>query len=256
TTGKQIWDAKYAPLGAINYGIGGDRTEHVIWRIDNGELDGLRPQLVVVYIGSNNLPTHSNNSEIVRGVDTVITKIHEKVPSANILLVGFFPRGDMNPVSDLLRRVISISDTLEPMPCSPSLDRINEELYMGDKLHLNLDGSNLAQNPWTPQIRNEQWWLDRHQQILNSTASLGSQIKIVFIGSSLVENWANEGRPVWEANYAPLGAINYGPWRDRTEHVLWRIANGELDGLTPKVVVVYIGSNNVPVNTVDDIVRA
>ncbi|ODM92803.1 Platelet-activating factor acetylhydrolase IB subunit gamma [Orchesella cincta] len=110
-------------------------------------------------------------------------------------------------------------------------------------------------NPWTPAIRNEQWWLDRHQQILDSTANLGNQIKIVFIGSSLVEYWANEGRPVWEANYAPLGAINYGIGGDRTEHLLWRIANGELDGLTLKVVVLYIGSNNVPVNTVDDIVR-
>ncbi|CAL8118026.1 unnamed protein product [Orchesella dallaii] len=155
--GRQIWDAKYAPLGAINYGIGGDRTEHVIWRIDNGELDGLRPQLVVVYIGSNNVPVHSNNSEIVRGVDTVITKIHEKVPDANILYLGFFPRGDVNPISNTLARIVDITDSLETIVdgdtqrrshvfdifsslAPPSMDRINEEFYQGDKLHLNSDG--------------------------------------------------------------------------------------------------------------------
>lgn len=104
----------------------------------------------------------------------------------------------------------------------------------------------VAQKPWDPVPRNEGWWLDRHQQILNYTASLGSQIKIVFLGSSIVENWANEGRPVWEQNYAPLGAINYGIGGDQTQHVLWRIQEGELDGLTPKLVVLYIGSNNVP----------
>jgi len=41
-----------------------------------------------------------------------------------------------------------------------------------------------------------------------------------------MEYWNNEGKPVWESNYAPVGAINYGIGGDMTQHVLWRIANG------------------------------
>lgn len=119
-----------------------------------------------------------------------------------------------------------------------------------------LVSATLAQQPWEPAARNEQWWLDRHRQFLESTSRLGDQIKIVFLGSSLVENWGNEGRPVWEANYPQLGAINYGIGGDKTENVLWRIQEGELDGLNPKLVVLYIGSNNVPVvPSNDDVVR-
>lgn len=133
------------------------RTEHVLWRIAEGEFDGLSPKLVVVYIGSNNVPVHPNNDDIVRGVDTVISKIHEKVPQANILLLGFFPRGDIRPVNNILVRIIDISSKLRNLVdgdnsrrshfldifdslAPPSLDRINEEFYMGDKLHLNKDG--------------------------------------------------------------------------------------------------------------------
>jgi len=157
SNGREIWDAKYAPIGCVNYGIGGDRTENVIWRVADGELDGLNPKLVVVYIGSNNVPGNSNNDEIVRGVDTVITKIHEKVPNANILLLGFFPRGDVNPVRNTLARIVDISTKLRNLVdgdtrrrshfldifdslAPPSMDRIHEQFYMGDKLHLNRDG--------------------------------------------------------------------------------------------------------------------
>ncbi|CAL8117908.1 unnamed protein product [Orchesella dallaii] len=156
STAKDLWDSKYVPLGAVNYGIRGDRTENVLWRIENGELDGLSPKLVVIYIGSNNVPRNTQQ-ETVKGVDTVIEKLHEKLPNANLLFVSFFPRADRNPVPDTLKKIRNITDTLEPLingdtrrksnfldifwSLAPeSLDGIYEEYYRDDKLHMNKDG--------------------------------------------------------------------------------------------------------------------
>lgn len=53
--GQPIFNRYYAPLGVANYGIAGDQTQHVLWRIQNGEVSGLNPRLVVLKIGTNNL---------------------------------------------------------------------------------------------------------------------------------------------------------------------------------------------------------
>jgi len=156
TTAKDLWDSKYVPLGAVNYGIRADRTEHVLWRIENGEFDGLNPKLVVIYIGSNNAPVNTE-ADTVRGVNTVIDKLHEKLPETNLLLVGFFPRGDRSPVRDMLTKIRNISETLESLvdgdderrsyfldffwSLAPrNMSRIYEEYYREDKLHMNRDG--------------------------------------------------------------------------------------------------------------------
>src|SRR5262249_30593632 len=55
TAGKATWDRLFAPLGAVNLGVGEDRVENVLWRVRNGALDGLHPQAVVLLIGTNNL---------------------------------------------------------------------------------------------------------------------------------------------------------------------------------------------------------
>ncbi len=156
STGKEVWDAKYAPIGAINYGIRGDRTEHVLWRIANGELDGLSPKLVVIYIGGNNVPRNTEE-DVVRGVNAVIDKLHEKLPNSNLLFISFFPNGHRPPVKVALTKIRNITDTLKPIIegnaarrahfldlfwsyAPASLDRIYEELYQDDKLHQNLQG--------------------------------------------------------------------------------------------------------------------
>lgn len=159
TTAKEIWDAKYAPLGAVNYGIRSDRTEHVLWRIQNGEFDGLSPKLVVIYIGSNNVPLFTEE-ECVRGVNAVIDKLHEKLPNTNLLFIGFFPRGDRLPVFNMLEKIRNVTDTVKPMIdgdasrnahfidlfwsyAPESMDSIHEEFYRTDKLHQNLLGYEL-----------------------------------------------------------------------------------------------------------------
>ncbi len=56
--GKSVWDKHYAPLGAYNYGIGGDTTQNVLWRIQNHELDGINPKVLVLKIGKKKMNTY------------------------------------------------------------------------------------------------------------------------------------------------------------------------------------------------------
>ena len=86
------------------------------------------------------------------------------------------------------------------------------------------------------------WWMPRHEGKL--AAKNAEQINIVFIGDSITHGFENKGKEMWEKYYAPRGALNLGFSGDRTEHVLWRIDHGELDGISPKLAVLMIGTNN------------
>ena len=97
TAGQATWDRHYAPRRAANFGIGGDRTQHLLWRIENGEVDGIKPRVVVLMAGTNNL---GNNTEeqVIEGVGAVVTRLRSKLPEAKVLLLGIFPRGaSLNP---------------------------------------------------------------------------------------------------------------------------------------------------------------
>lgn len=87
----QIWDRYFGRYDPANFGVGGDRTEHVLWRIENGELDRIRPKVVVLLIGTNNIGDPAD--DIGRGVLKVVERIHQKLPKSRLLLMGIFPRG-------------------------------------------------------------------------------------------------------------------------------------------------------------------
>jgi lysophospholipase L1-like esterase len=82
----------YANLKVANFGIGGDRTENILWRLDHGELDGISPKVVVLLIGTNNLGHNYTVEDTVNGVGDVVRAIQAKSPTSRILLMGIFPR--------------------------------------------------------------------------------------------------------------------------------------------------------------------
>ncbi len=92
SNGKEVWAKYYGKLNAANFGISGDQTQHVLWRIQNGELDGISPKVVVLMIGTNNL-TRYPAAAIVRADKLIVERIHEKLPNTKVLLLGIFPRG-------------------------------------------------------------------------------------------------------------------------------------------------------------------
>jgi lysophospholipase L1-like esterase len=90
--GKDVWHERFAPLKAANFGIGGDRTQHVLWRLRDGkELEGISPKVVVLMIGTNNMATNTAE-QIVQGVTAVVDELKHQLPQGKILLLGIFPR--------------------------------------------------------------------------------------------------------------------------------------------------------------------
>jgi lysophospholipase L1-like esterase len=90
---KDIWDKAFGQYTPANFGIGGDRTQHVLWRIQNGELDGIKPKAAVLMIGTNNVATDTAEG-IAKGITVIVETIRAKQPQAKILLLAVFPRGD------------------------------------------------------------------------------------------------------------------------------------------------------------------
>ncbi|HVS52888.1 MAG TPA: GDSL-type esterase/lipase family protein [Opitutaceae bacterium] len=112
--GKAVWDANFAPLHAANFGISADRTQHVLWRLEHGEVDGLNPKVVVLLIGTNNTGVETNGSprnttdEAIQGITLVVHTLLTRLPHSKILLLGLFPRADPKgppPGSDAIKQI-------------------------------------------------------------------------------------------------------------------------------------------------------
>src|SRR6185503_19624757 len=84
---KEVWAKYYAQRKAVNLGIGGDRTQHVLWRLVNAPLDGVKPKAAVVMIGTNNSNAEDNTpGQIVDGIAAIVAKLRERLPNTKILL--------------------------------------------------------------------------------------------------------------------------------------------------------------------------
>jgi len=109
--GVNVWNKYYAPQHAANFGIGGDRTQHVLWRIENGELDGIKPKVTVLMIGTNN----SNNdpaADIAKAIKMIIDDIHAKLPDTKILLLAIFPRNKPADKPAQLETIKQVNDII------------------------------------------------------------------------------------------------------------------------------------------------
>ena len=113
-SGKAVWDEYYGSRNAVNLGIGGDRTQHVLWRLDDGNIDGINPKAAVIMIGTNNSNGQDNTaSEISDGIRAIVAKLRSELPGVEVLVLDIFPRGaNTNPqrgkilqVNQIVRRV-------------------------------------------------------------------------------------------------------------------------------------------------------
>lgn len=154
----EVWNEYYAKYQPANFGISGDKTEHVLWRIDHGELDGLDPQVLVLMIGTNNTGG-SSAAEITAGIQAIIQRIQTKLPKTKILLLGIFPRGPRKSKEGIwddgvtrMEKIRSINQelakmengrTLRYLDITPKLlgdDGKIPDAIMPDQLHPNTEG--------------------------------------------------------------------------------------------------------------------
>ena len=87
----ELWQREFGQWSPANFGIGGDRTQNLLWRITHGELAGIHPRVVVLLIGTNNIGDESAN--VAAGVAAVVGAVRSALPESRILLLGLFPRG-------------------------------------------------------------------------------------------------------------------------------------------------------------------
>ncbi|MCE9554783.1 MAG: GDSL family lipase [Planctomycetes bacterium] len=90
--GRKVWEEFYSKRNAVNLGISGDQTQHVLWRLDHGNIDGIKPKLAVLMIGTNNSGGNTSQ-EIADGVKAVVEKLRAKLPETKVLVLAIFPRG-------------------------------------------------------------------------------------------------------------------------------------------------------------------
>lgn len=100
-------------------------------------------------------------------------------------------------------------------------------------------------SPWIPAPNTQQdwmpWsWMERFQENVANSRVNGSNINVLFYGDSIIEGWGWNSA-LWQQSFGHLGAANYGIGGDGTQNVLWRIINGEVDNISPRVVVLMIG---------------
>ena len=139
---QPVWNQFFAPRKAINLGFGGYRTEHILWNIKNGELDGQSPKVLVLEIGTNNVdekhyPTRHTAGQLAGGIEAIIKTIREKLPETKIIVLRSFPGcyDGPNPTSHraILERASDIVSKLAD----------EKHIFYCDVNHvfLNLDGS-------------------------------------------------------------------------------------------------------------------
>lgn len=92
--GKEVWEQYYADRNAINAGISGERTQHLLWRVENSNLKSAPPKLIVVLIGTNNLPPRNTPEETAGGIIKNVKKLRADLPNTKILLMAILPRGE------------------------------------------------------------------------------------------------------------------------------------------------------------------
>lgn len=147
--GKEVWARSYAPLNALNIGIGGDTTRQTLWRIEHEALAELKPKVVVLMIGVNNIFTGTgDDEEIARGVEEVVKQLRARLPASKILLAGILPLGNEAQSA----RAAHINKTIAGLASGPVrfLDltsvftgpdgKVKPELYTADLVHLSAAG--------------------------------------------------------------------------------------------------------------------
>jgi beta-glucosidase len=92
--GKDVWNKYYGKRNAVNLGIGGDGVEHVLWRLEHGNIDGISPKLAVLMIGTNNCMSPAE--KIAEGIKRIVEKLRTSLPQTKVLILAIFPRADQS----------------------------------------------------------------------------------------------------------------------------------------------------------------
>ena len=159
-----IWNLHFQPLRAANFGIGGDSTHEILWRLRNGELKVVRPRVVVLLAGTNNISMWETPKQIAKSIAKIVSEIRQRSPDTKILIQGIFPFGRLvNRQRNNVKRINELLAHLDDKKYVFFLDFGNKFLnkdgtisqeVMPDFLHLGRQGYLIGAAAIKPTVHN------------------------------------------------------------------------------------------------------
>jgi len=169
--GRAIWEKDYAPRHALDFGIGGDKTQNVLWRLNNMDVQALKPKVAVILIGTNN--TANNSHEIADGVKAVLGNTEEVFPGVKIILVSIMPNGRANEKmmqANSIIRSFADDSTVYYLDLVPLMPEVTTTAPDG-KTETNFKG--LGRDDLHPDASGYQIWADAMEPLLSKLLSGG-----------------------------------------------------------------------------------
>ncbi|WP_082061868.1 GDSL-type esterase/lipase family protein [Xanthomonas sp. GPE 39] len=273
------WQTFYGVRGALDLGVDGDATEHVMWRLQHGELDGIQPKVAMLLLRTAAEDHDMRSAEdTVLGIDALVATLEQRLPKTRILLLGVLPGSGSAQARarvDAVNRMLAVHygehprvtylDVVAALPgdapsastpqaqqrlaeaIEPTLARLLDAPPQVPLAAMSEVNTALIPVPWLEQDSYD--WYARHHAALAQGRPL--QPQIVLLGDSITHFWGGpplatrvNGAQAWQRTFGSARVLNLGFGWDRTQNVLWRLRQGELDGLAPRWVVINIGTNN------------
>ena len=161
------WRQNFFGWNAGNFGWGADRTENILWRLENGELDGVNPKVIVIQAGTNNIGEQSGDAtkvaDITRGLAAILEVCRQKAPTATIILTALFPRNDNMAVMPEIDRV---NADLARLADGRNVRHLNVNERLADKDGWLLPGMMNERDKLHPTLAGYQVWADGLKPIL------------------------------------------------------------------------------------------
>lgn len=164
------WQKNFHGWNAADFGWGADRVENILWRLENGELDGINPKVIVLLAGTNNvgnkLPPEGIDAaadSISNGIRAVLKAMREKAPNAVVILTAIFPRNDNMAV---LPEIAKINANLAKMADGRTIRYLNVNDKLADSAGKLYDGMMSPRDKLHPALNGYQVWADALKPIL------------------------------------------------------------------------------------------
>lgn len=153
------WNQNFHGWNAANFGWGADSIQHMLWRLKNGELDGVNPKVIVILAGTNNVGRIPGNdakvAEVTKGLKALIDICREKAPGATIVVTAIFPRNDSLAVIPTIKR---INENIARLADGKTIRFLNVNHLLADKECTLFEGMTVDQ--LHPSLKGYQIWAD------------------------------------------------------------------------------------------------